>query len=317
MMRHPGRHEEVPRLRPADQGHVPRSRTDAAPAPVHAVVGRRSVSGVVVREGGGADRVDGRQRRRGLRRHGVALPLQDRPGGQRVRADRSAIDQRHVHQQGPRPRGLPQVGLDHGGGAEPAAVQRARGGHRDRPVAQRSVRGPHRRQRADARDLRDHREDRADGDDGRDRRRDGHGQGGGRAGDPLAVAAVAQRSRRVRLRRGAAEPDRERAVRPREGQLHGRDDDTPRACSSRRTVARCSSTSSASCRSICSPSSCARSSSARSAAWARRRRQGRRPDHRRDQPQPRGGGARGAVPAGSVLPAQRGAAAPAVAEGSP
>ena len=95
-----------------------------------------------------------------------------------------------------------------------------------------------------------------------------------------------------------AEPDRERAVRPREGQLHRRDDDARRACSSRPTAARCSSTSSASCRSICSPSSCARSSSARSAASAATKpQQGRRPHHRGDQPQPRG---RGRAPAGSA-----------------
>ena len=41
--------------------------------------------------------------------------------------------------------------------------------------------------------------------------------------------------------------------------------------------------------------------------------QGRRPHHRGDQPQPRGRGHGGPVPPGSVLPPQRGAAAPAVA----
>ena len=70
----------------------------------------------------------------------------------------------------------------------------------------------------DARDLLDHREDRADRDDGRDRGRDRHRQGGRRADDP-------RRCRRARAAPlvvfdcGAvpAEPDRERAVRPREG----------------------------------------------------------------------------------------------------
>ena len=41
--------------------------------------------------------------------------------------------------------------------------------------------------------------------------------------------------------------------------------------------------------------------------------EGRRPHHRGDQPQPRGRGPRGPVPPGSVLPAQRRAPAPAVA----
>ena len=169
-----------------------------------------------------------------------------------------------------------------------------------------SLRRADRRQREDARDLLDPREDRADRDDRRHRRRDRHRQGGRRAGDPRAVAARAGRARRVRLRRGPAEPDRERAVRPREGQLHRRDDDAHRACSSRPTAARCSSTRSASCRSICSPSSCARSSSARSAASARPSRS--KVDvriiaatNRNLEDEVRAG----PVPRGSVLPAQR------------
>ena len=60
----------------------------------------------------------------------------------------------------------------------------------------------------------------------------------------------------------AAEPDRERAVRPRARQLHRRDPAAPRAASSARRAARCSSTRSPRCRSSCRSSCCACSSRA-------------------------------------------------------
>ena len=216
-------------------------------------------------------RLDGRQRPRRQRRHGLALPLQDRPGGHRATCSSTSRSTNGTFINRVRvTRGVPQAGLH-----DRARQSQLKFNARDEkveivPSRNEQLRPHDRRQRQDARDLHDHREDRADRDDGRHRRRDRHRQGGRRADDPLAVAALAQRADHgVRLRRGAAEPDRERAVRPREGPLHRRDDDAPGPVRDGATAARCSSTSSASCRSICSRSSCARSSSARSAASAR------------------------------------------------
>ena len=62
--------------------------------------------------------------------------------------------------------------------------------------------------------------------------------------------------RRRQLRRDPRNADRQRAVRPHQGRVHGRRRATP-ACSSRPTVARCSSTRSATCRSPCKRSCCA------------------------------------------------------------
>ena len=72
------------------------------------------------------------------------------------------------------------------------------------------------------------------------------------------------------------------------GHRSGRGDEPRRVCSSSPTAARCSSTSSASCRSICSRSSCVRSSSARSGGSAATKAQKvDRPDHRHDEQEPR------------------------------
>ena len=90
------------------------------------------------------------------------------------------------------------------------------------------------------------------------------------------------------LRRAAAEPARERAVRSRQGRVHRRRRPPRRAGSRSPTAARCSSTRSASCRSTCRPSCCACSRSASSSRSA-----AARPcnvdvrDHRRHQPRPR------------------------------
>ena len=67
------------------------------------------------------------------------------------------------------------------------------------------------------------------------------------------------------------QPDRERAVRPREGRLHRRRHRRRRACSRRATAARCSSTRSASCRLRRRPRCCACSRPSASRAWARPR----------------------------------------------
>ena len=78
-------------------------------------------------------------------------------------------------------------------------------------------------------------------------------------GKELVAQAIHELSRRRggaagrrELRRGHADPDRERAVRPRARQLHRRRARATSACSSRPTAARCSSTRSARCRSSCS-----------------------------------------------------------------
>ena len=202
-----------------------------------------------------------------------------------------------------------------GGRRRPASaqVQRARRRSADRAVARRSLRAVDRRQREDARDLLDHREDRADRDDGGHRRRDRHRQGSRRAIDPRPVAAAKGRARGVRLRRGAAEPDRERAVRPREGQLHGRGDDargSVRAGRRRHAVPRRAWRAA-----VRSPAqAAARARAARGPARRRREvAEGRRPHHRGDQPQPRGRSSRRAVSPRLVLSVERGALDHAVA----
>ena len=80
--------------------------------------------------------------------------------------------------------------------------------------------------------------------------------------------AQGQAVRRRRLRRGGGHADRERAVRPREGRVHRRGHGAAGRVRAGARAAPSSSTSSASCRSICSPSSCACSSSARCGASA-------------------------------------------------
>ena len=87
--------------------------------------------------------------------------------------------------------------------------------------------------------------------------------------------------------------DRERAVRTREGRLHGRSRAAGSAASSWRTGVRCSSTRSATCRWSCRRSCCAFSRRASSSASAEpQTHQGGRPDHRRDQPRSEGRRAR-------------------------
>ena len=80
----------------------------------------------------------------------------------------------------------------------------------------------HRQQPADAGGLRADRAGGPDRHDGADPRRDRHRQGAGRPRDPLQHAARRQAVRQGQLRGAAREPDRERAVRPREGRLHRR-----------------------------------------------------------------------------------------------
>ena len=83
-----------------------------------------------------------------------------------------------------------------------------------------------------------------------------------------ASGTQVQAVRRARLRLDPARADRVDAVRPREGQLHGRRQPARRLLRCRPTAARSSSTRSASSTSPCSPSCCACSSSARSSASA-------------------------------------------------
>ena len=78
-----------------------------------------------------------------------------------------------------------------------------------------------------------------------------------------------------------------RAVRPRQGRLHRRGGDAPRACSRRPTAARCSSTRSARCRTTVQVEAPAGAPGARDPPRRRHpRRRGRRPHHRRHQPRP-------------------------------
>ena len=127
--------------------------------------------------------------------------------------------------------------------------------------------------------------DRPDRLDAAARRRDRQRQGR-RGARPSTSSRPARRGRSwcSTARAVPRQPDRERAVRPREGRLHRRGRTSASAASSARTAARCSSTRSASCRSSCSPSCCARSRTASSAGWARAARadRGRRARRRRD-----------------------------------
>ena len=104
---------------------------------------------------------------------------------------------------------------------------------------------------------------------GDDHRRERHRQGAGRAGAAQLRAAQGRAVRRDQHGGDPARPDRERALRPREGRLHRRRPGDGRASSSRRAAARSSSTRSATCRSTPRPGCCAccrRASSPASAA---------------------------------------------------
>ncbi len=78
-----------------------------------------------------------------------------------------------------------------------------------------------------------------------DSRRERRRQGAGRARHPPAVAAARAAVRQGQLRGAARRTARKRAVRPREGLVHRRDDDAESASSNRRTPAPSSWTKSA------------------------------------------------------------------------
>ena len=151
--------------------------------------------------------------------------------------------------------------------ASAAARRRARERDAEQaPAAQ--ERRHHRLGRVDQGAVRPHRDGRGDRRHRRDLRRERHRQGAGRAHDPQLVAAPRRAVRRRQLRGDsrdscsrtscsatcAARSPTRRAI--------------AKACSPRRTPARCSSTRSASCRCRCRPSSCASCSRRSSAASA-------------------------------------------------
>ena len=132
-------------------------------------------------------------------------------------------------------------------------------------------------------------------------------------GKELVARALHQRGRRSdgpvrrhQLRRDARGAARERAVRPRAGRLHRRQEPRARACSCRPTAARSSSTRSARCRSALQPK-LLRALQERTRAPGRRRRARsvRRAHRRRHQPRPRERRRGAALPRGPLLPHQR------------
>ena len=86
---------------------------------------------------------------------------------------------------------------------------------------------------------------------GADHGRERHRQGARRARDPRARRALGASVRGGQLRRHHRDAARVGAVRPRPRRLHRRRRRSQRACSSRRTAARCFSTKSARCRRRC------------------------------------------------------------------
>ena len=102
-----------------------------------------------------------------------------------------------------------------------------------------------------------------------DARRNRHRQGTGRPGAARSKPARRDAVRGHQLRRAARKPDRKRAVRPSQRQLHRRRRAPRRACSKWPTAARCFSTRSASCPRPCRPSCCECWKAARFAASAR------------------------------------------------
>jgi hypothetical protein len=95
-----------------------------------------------------------------------------------------------------------------------------------------------------------------------------HGQGAGVPRHPRAGSAGASTIRERQLRRDLTFAGRERAVRSREGRVHGARSPSASVASSRPKVARCCSTRSASCRSTVRRSCCECCKSARFNAWA-------------------------------------------------
>ena len=92
---------------------------------------------------------------------------------------------------------------------------------------------------------------------GADHRRERHRQGAGRARDSSARQSLGTAVRADQLRRAHRDAARIGALRPRQGLVHRRGQPTRKACSRRRTPARCSSTKSARCRRRCRSSCCA------------------------------------------------------------
>ena len=153
--------------------------------------------------------------------------------------------------------------------------------------------------------------------DGAAHRGDRHRQGRRRARAPRPLPAGARPVRARRLRGALPHPDRERAVRPRAGRLHrsarsargplragGRGDGLPRRDRGARRAA----------------AGEAPARAARSRIRAHRRRRDAADDGARDrrhQPGSAAGGARGALPRGSLLPLERRPAAAAAAARAP
>ena len=130
------------------------------------------------------------------------------------------------------------AGADRGGRRAIAAAERSR-----------SLRRDGRQERRDARAVRRARDGVADRCDRPDRGRVGHRQGARGARDPRRVGARKRAVRRRRLQRDRREPDRLAPVRPREGRVHRRGARSQGRVRRGDAAARCSSTSSASCRS--------------------------------------------------------------------
>ncbi len=177
--------------------------------------------------------------------------------GRRLRLPHQAVSARAAHQarrQGP--------GAARPDRAEPGAQEAAGGPSRQGPDDRREPGLPadDDARRADRRQLGD------DPDPGRER----HGQGAGRARHPRALGPAQRPVRRRQLRGAAGDAARVRAVRLREGRVHGRRPGARKAASSWPTAARSSSTRSATSRWSRSPRSCACSRRASSSAWAER-----------------------------------------------
>ena len=168
------------------------------------------------------------------------------------------------------------------------------------------LRQHHRHEPGDAGGLRRHRAGRAEQRERPHHRRERHRQGARRRGDPREQPARGGALRQAQLRRARRDAPRERALRPREGRVHRRGRRGARGASSRPTAARSSSTRSARSRPPSRSSSCASSRSGRSSASAATRRSR---STCASSPRPTATSptevARGQVPRGPLLPAQR------------
>ena len=268
------RHQNDPDLR--------RRSGDARHADRDPQAGLPRADGVERRGGAGAAQERGRRSdpaghpparhqrlRRAAHRQGELQPdrVHHDLGDQRGR-DRGAGDEARrlpLHHQGLRLRRAALAGAQRlrAAGSEPAGDHAQRAGRR----AERA-RVHH---RAVAPDPRHRRSGAARGQavgDGADSRRERHRQG---AAGAAAAQGVGPRRRAVHRRQHVGDParaGREHALRPRARRVHRRASSSSSASSSWPPAARCSSTRSATCASICRPSCCARSRKGRSSGSA-------------------------------------------------